>query len=269
MAAPARQIPLENPVDPFGYDPAVHDMVRPLLRFLFERYWRVEVEGIEHVPVRGPALIIANHSGAVPFDAAMIGAAVELRGRRPRLVRFLFDRFVSEMPLVGSAYAKLGAVPASYDNAVSLLRQGELVGVFPEGVAGVAKGFSRRYRLQSFRSGFVRMSVNERVPVIPVAVVGAEETYPVIAKWQRLGPLRGLLGVPYVPLTPLFPLLGPFGAIPLPSRWRMRFGAPLDFHRDLSKLELSTRTAGLLAQAVRRQIQGMLHEELAQRNTVF
>ena len=256
-------------IDPFGYDPAVHDMVRPIVRFLFERYWRVRVDGLEHVPSRGAALIVSNHSGAIPFDAAMIGAALDLGLKPPRLARFLYDRFVSDMPLVGQLYSKVGSVPASYDNAATLLRHGDLVGVFPEGVAGVAKGFARRYRLQSFRTGFVRLSLAYRVPIIPVAVVGAEETYPVIGKWQQLGPLKSLLNVPYVPVTPLFPWLGLLGAVPLPSRWHIRFGAPVTFHRDLRRLRVSSHTSALLAQNVRRQIQTMVHELLAARGSVF
>ncbi len=257
------------PADPFGYDPAVHQRVRPLLRFLFERYWRVRVDGVEHIPGRGPAILVANHSGAIPIDASMIAAAVEFRGLHPRLVRFLYDRFVEQMPLVGSFYRKVGSVPARYANAAALLARGELVGVFPEGVAGVAKGFARRYRLQPFRTGFVRLSLSARAPIIPTAVVGAEEAYPVIGRWERLGPVGRFLGVPYLPVTPLFPWFGVLGAIPLPTRWYIRFGAPVILYRDLAHLQIRTRTARMLAQDIRRQIQQMVHELLAERPSVF
>jgi len=247
----------------------MRSMVRPLLRFLYKTYWRVKVEGAEHVPRRGAALIVANHSGAIPIDAAMLTAAGEFALPKPRLVRFLFDRFVSDMPVIGDFYRRIGSVPASYENALALLHQGDLVGIFPEGVAGVAKGFSRRYRLQEFRTGFVRMSIEARVPIIPTAVVGAEEAYPVIGKWRNLGPLKQLLNVPYVPLTPLFPWLGLLGAIPLPTRWEIRFGKPIRFYDDLRHLHVRPRTAKLLAQDVRRQIQNMVHELLSERDSLF
>lgn len=255
--------------DPFGYDRAAHDLVLPLLRFFYERYWRVRVDGTEHVPAEGAALIVSNHSGAIPIDAAMLTAAMEFAVRPPRLLRFLFDRFVSDMPLVGDFYRRVGAVPATYENGLVLLRRGDLVGIFPEGVAGVAKGFARRYQLQSFRTGFVRLSLEARVPIIPVAVVGAEEAYPLIGKLRQLGPLKSLLNVPYLPVTPLFPLLGPLGAIPLPSRWEIRFGEPIRFYEDLSRLKISPRTSRLLAQDVRRRIQNMVHELLSERDGLF
>jgi 1-acyl-sn-glycerol-3-phosphate acyltransferase len=261
--------PAAPPADPFGYDPAMHERMRPLLRFLYERYWRVKVEGIENVPARGAALIVANHSGTIPIDASMLAAAMEFAAPQPRLLRFLFDRFVSAMPLVGDFYRKVGSVPASYDNALVLLRQGDLVGIFPEGVAGVAKGFARRYRLEEFRSGFVSLSLEARVPIIPAAVVGAEEAYPLIGKWKNLGPLKELLNVPYLPMTPLFPWFGLLGVIPLPSRWEIRFGEPIHFYEDLRHLDIRPRTSKLLAQDVRRQIQGMVHELLAGRDGLF
>lgn len=254
--------------DPFGYDESTHEIVRPLLSFLYHRYWRVQIDGAENVPATGAALLVSNHSGAIPIDAAMLTAAMEFALPKPRLLRFLFDRFVSSMPLVGDFYRRIGSVPASYENGLALLRRGDLVGIFPEGVAGVAKGFSHRYRLQEFRTGFVRMSLEAGVPIIPVAVVGAEEAYPLLGKWTS-GPLTRLLNVPYIPVTPLFPWLGVFGAIPLPSRWQIRFGKPIRFHEDLSHLKMRPQTVKLLAQDVRRQIQGMVHELLAERDTLF
>jgi 1-acyl-sn-glycerol-3-phosphate acyltransferase len=265
--APARRRRVER--DTFGYDPGFHARTRPFAEFFYRRYWRVRTEGLEHVPPEGPALIVGNHSGGIPFDAAMIATAVDLEHPQHRLVRFLYDRFVAEMPLVGEAYNRLGAVTASYRNAYRLLQMGHLVGVFPEGVAGVAKGIARRYSLQRFHSGFIRLSLSLRVPIVPVAVVGAEEIYPVIGKWTRLGPLKQLLNVPYVPVTPLFPLFGPLGAIPLPTRWHIRFGAPIRLYLD-DKLKGSRRsTATRLAERVRRRVQAMLHAMLAERSSIF
>ena len=258
------------PPDPFGYDPQFQARVRPYAEFFYRRYWRVQTEGLEHIPGAGPALLVGNHSGGIPLDAAMIGAAVDLEHPEHRLVRFLYDRFVAAMPLMGDFYNRLGSVIASFDNAHSLLTQGHLVGVFPEGVAGVAKGIGNRYRLQPFHTSFVRLSLRLRVPIIPTAVVGAEETYPVIGKLQRLGPLKELLNVPYLPVTPLFPLFGVLGVVPLPTRWRIRFGAPIRPYegRGTSRLP-PKRTIERLAEQTRLQIQSMLHTLLAERESIF
>jgi 1-acyl-sn-glycerol-3-phosphate acyltransferase len=269
MSAPAAAHRRRRPADPFGYDPAFHARVRPAAEFLYRRYWRVETHGLEHVPAEGPALIVGNHSGGIPFDAAMITTAVDLHHPQHRLVRFLYDRFVADMPLVGNAYNRLGAVLASYRNAYRLLQTGALVGIFPEGVAGVAKGIGQRYRVQPFHTGFVRLSLSLQVPIVPVAVVGAEEIYPVIGKWTRLGPLKDVLNVPYIPITPLFPLFGLAGALPLPTKWHIRFGPPIRLYLDPKLRPTRGQSTARLAERVRRRIQAMLHEMLAQRESLF
>jgi 1-acyl-sn-glycerol-3-phosphate acyltransferase len=167
-------------------------------------------------------------------------------------------------------YNRLGSTVASLANARRLLESGALVGIFPEGVEGVAKGIWQSYRLQRFHTGFIRLSLELRLPIIPTAVVGAEEIYPVIGKWERLGPLKQLLNVPYVPVTPLFPLFGIFGMIPLPTKWHIRFGAPIRFYTNprLTRTQTS-KTVHRLADRVRTQLQGMVHELLAERESVF
>lgn len=258
------------PPDPFGYDHEFHNKVRPFGEFLYRRYWRVQAGGIEHVPDSGAALIVANHSGGIPFDATMIGTAIDLEHPQHRLVRFLYDRFVAAMPLIGDFYNRMGSVVASSENARRLLERGDLVGIFPEGVAGVAKGIGQRYRLQPFHSGFVRLSLSLRVPIIPTAVVGAEEIYPVIGKWERLGRLKELLNVPYVPVTPLFPLFGVFGMIPLPTKWHIRFGEPIHLYEGRqAQRRLQTKTVHAMAEQVRRHVQAMVHELLAERESIF
>lgn len=256
--------------DPFGLDPALRERLRPISAFLYRRYWRVHTEGLENIPAAGAALIIANHSGAIPLDAGMIAAALDLEHPQRRPVRFLYDRFVAELPAVSGVFNRLGAAVASHENARRLLRRGDLVGIFPEGVAGIAKNIWHRYELQPFHTGFIRLSLSLRAPIIPAAVVGAEETYPVIAKWDCLGPLRKVLKVPYLPVTPLFPFCGPIGLVPLPTRWRIRFAPPIRFYTDprLCRPEHDPTTRKLAGQ-VRRQIQAMLHELLAERQSIF
>ena len=177
--------------------------------------------GEEHVPQDGPALIVANHSGAIPFDGAMLCTSVELRCERH--VRFLYDRFVENMGPISTFYRKMGGAVASRENAVELLRAGELLLLFPEGVSGVAKPFADRYHLRSFSPGFARLALALDVPIVPAAVVGAEEIYPSLAA-EGVGKM---FGIPYVPMTPFFPLLGRSGALPLPTKWFIRFGKPI------------------------------------------
>lgn len=276
MAARSLKLSLTEPGaapalrDPFGYDPEFFAKVRPIAEFLYRRYWRVRTEGLENVPHSGPALIVSNHSGGIPFDATMIAAAIDLDHPKHRLVRFLYDPFVAAMPFIGPLYNRMGSTVASSANARRLLEHGDLVGIFPEGVQGVAKGIWQRYHVQPFHTGFVRLSLQLQVPIIPAAVVGAEEIYPVIGKWERLGPLKDMLNVPYVPLTPLFPWFGFLGLIPLPTRWHIRFGPPMHlFERRTGRRAPTTKTIRGLAERVRRQVQSMLHETLAARESFF
>src|SRR5262249_32551877 len=156
---------------PFGLDVEVRELVAPAFRFLYERYWRVEVSGAQHVPAEGPVVLVANHSGALPFDGAMIVTAVDTL--RHRLVRFLYDPFVGTVSALDAFYRKVGGVMAARENAQALLRMGEAVLLFPEGISGVAKPFSERYRLRPFSPGFARLAMQFDVPVVPVAVIGA------------------------------------------------------------------------------------------------
>jgi 1-acyl-sn-glycerol-3-phosphate acyltransferase len=248
--------------DPFGFDPAFRRRVVPAFRFLHDRYWRVEVSGLHHLPATGPALLVSNHSGAIPFDGAMICTAVELG--RQRTLRFLYDRFVEHLGPVASFYRKVGGAVASRENALTLLRAGELLLLFPEGVPGVAKAFGDRYRLRGFSPGFARLALLLDVPIVPVAVVGAEEIYPVVGRVEGVGKL---LGMPYVPITPFFPLLGIFGALPLPTKWLIRFGKPI----RLPQVEGEARWQRARAEAIlmRRKVQAMVTRLKVRRRSVF
>jgi 1-acyl-sn-glycerol-3-phosphate acyltransferase len=217
----------DYPVDDFGFDTDLSDNVLlPLLRPLYQRWFRVETIGMHHVPETGGALIVANHSGTVPLDALMLSVALHDEHPQQRHLRMLGADLVFRMPVLGALARKHGGTLACNPDAERLLSDGELVGVWPEGFKGIGKPFRDRYKLQRFgRGGFVSAALRTGVPIIPCSVVGAEEIYPKIGE---LKPLARLLGAPYVPVTPLFPLLGPLGLIPLPSKWYIEFGEPVD-----------------------------------------
>jgi 1-acyl-sn-glycerol-3-phosphate acyltransferase len=248
--------------DPFGLDLAFHDRVAPLFTFLFERYWRVEAMGLHNVPSDGPILFVSNHSGALPFDGAMIVTALFKHDQR--VVRFLYDRFVTSVGPVDTFYRRVGGVPAARENALELLKRNEQVVIFPEGVSGVAKPFSDRYRLRAFSPGFARLALALDVPVVPVAVVGAEEIYPLVGRAEGIGKL---FGMPYVPITPFFPILGLLGTLPLPTKWYMKFGKPMRL--TVGDDEAKWLRARLEAMKVRRKLQAMVTRLKQRRRSVF
>ncbi len=255
-AAATSPVPMAEPgadtgPDPFGLDPAFRARALPAFRFMFERYWRTEVSGLERLPV-GRALVVANHSGAVPADAFMMATALELRaGRR---LRVLYDTFVDALPFVGDVYRRLGGVTASLPSAERLLQCGELVGLFPEGIAGVEKRCTERYCLRPFKTGTARLSLRTESPIVPVGIVGAAEAYPLIARLYRAG---RLVGIPWIPVTPTFPLCGVAGALPLPTKWVMHFGAPIlppppdGRSEDERVAELTARVRDAIAESLR------------------
>ena len=249
--------------DPFGVDEEYRRAWLRPLRFLFERYWRVDVSGIENVPLRDGVLVAANHSGAVPADAFMLAVALELHHPARRCLRVLYDKFVDVLPWIGPVYNRLGGVPSSFANAELMLRRGEALAIFPEGIAGVEKRWIDRYQLQPFRSGTARLSLATGAPIVPVAIVGAEEAYPVVARLYRVG---RLVGVPWIPVTPFFPLCGLAGAVPLPTKWRMRFCPPI--HPPAAVADTEKAVEELTAE-VRRSIAHALGEMLLTRRGVF
>lgn len=254
-------------VDDFGFDPIYEQKARRVFEFLYTRYFRVQTTGIERVPARGRCLLVANHSGTLPLDGIMLKTAVKLEHGAPRDVRWLTEDFIHHMPYLGSMMNRLGAVRACQENAERLLSNEQLVAVFPEGVKGIGKLFSERYRLQRFgRGGFIKLCLRTETPIVPVAVVGAEETNPLLF---RIEYLAKALGLPYVPVTPTFPVLGPLGLLPAPTKWQLHFGEPLDFRsygRDAADDEL---LVGKLAERVRATIQGMVDRAVGSRKSVF
>jgi 1-acyl-sn-glycerol-3-phosphate acyltransferase len=266
LDAAGRRLRGDYEEDEWGYDPSFAAAAEPLLSFLYDRWWRITATGTEHVPRDGRALLVANHAGVLPWDAAMMATALRRAGvaRDPR---FLVLDWAFGLPWVSVAIRRNGGVPASPYNALRLLQQDHLVMVFPEGAKGVGKPWSERYRLQRFgRGGFVELALRTGAPIIPCAIVGSEEIYP------KLGEIPGvakLLGAPYMPITPTFPLLGPFGAIPLPSRWRIAFGAPMDLTSLGAEAADNRATVLEVAEDVRARIQSMVYDNLIERQGAF
>jgi 1-acyl-sn-glycerol-3-phosphate acyltransferase len=221
-----RRLEGEHEEDEWGFDEDFADMVEPLFSFLYDRWWRVQIEGVERVPPHGRVLLAANHAGILPWDATMISVALLRQHPLPRHPRFLVLNWAFDLPWVSVFIRKVGGVVASPHNALRLLEQDHLVAVFPEGVKGTGKPFSERYRLRRFgRGGFVEVALRSGAPIVPVAVVGSEEIYP---KVGDLPPVARLIGAPFFPVTPTFPWLGPLGAVPLPSKWRIEFCDPIE-----------------------------------------
>ncbi|MFC6879769.1 MULTISPECIES: lysophospholipid acyltransferase family protein [Actinomadura] len=261
-----RRIAGEYEVDEFGYDPDFNAAVMlPVARALYERWFRVELLGLDNVPEKGGALLVANHSGTVPLDGLMLSVAVH--DHADRALRLLGADLVYQLPLLGHLSRKAGHTLACPADAARLLGKGELVGVFPEGFKGVGKPFADRYKLQRFgRGGFVETALRAGVPIIPCAIVGAEEIYPKIAD---LRPLARLLGLPYFPITPTFPLLGAAGLLPLPSKWMIRFGEPMPLEEYGEDAADDPMTVFNITDHVRENVQQMLYDTLLRRGPAF
>ena len=254
-------------VDEFGADRRFTESVLPFFEFLYTVWWRVETTGIERVPERGPGLIVANHSGVLPYDGVMIKLAVRHEHPARRDCRMLALDMFALLPFLAPMLAKSGAVRANPENGERLLEKGELVGVFPECVKGVGKHFRERYKLARFgRGGFVRLALRTGAPVIPCAVVGAEEIHPVLAKADWVG---RPLGLPYFPITPTFPILGPLGVVPLPSKWSIDFADPIDLRSYGPEAADDPILVNRLSEDVRTTIQGMIDGRVARRRSVW
>ncbi len=255
-------------VNEFGRDPLQAARVAPLLEFLYRRYFRVEAIGLDNVPDHGRALLVANHSGTLPYDGAMVMHAVRSEHPSRRDVRPLVEDFVFHFPYLGTFINRIGGVRACQENATRLLERDQLVVVFPEGVKGVGKLYKERYKLQRFgRGGFVKLALRTRATIVPVAIVGAEETHPMLSKvtW-----LAKSLGIPYVPITPTFPLLGPLGLLPLPAKWTIHFGEPIDLPAEYGPEAADDRIlVGRLSENVRSRIQTMIETILDERRSVL
>ena len=254
-------------VDEFGTDQGMIEIFRPFFQFLYHNYFRVEAEGISHIPIQGPAILVGNHAGVLPYDGTMVHLAVYNEHRTRRNVRFLVDDFVFRLPLLGTIVQRIGGTKASHENATRLIQKGHLLMIFPEGVKGMGKTYDYRYQLQQFgRGGFIRLALRTGAPIVPVAIIGSEEIHPIIWKSHQLAkPLH----VPFFPFSPTFPWLGPLGVVPLPSKWQIIFGEPVRFDH-LSPTNAENRELVLNeTEQIRGKIQNMIDKALAKRKSIW
>ena len=263
-----RRLSGDYTVDEFGFDEDFTEHAYlPLLRPLYRSWFRVEVRGIENIPAEGGALVVANHSGTIALDSLMTQVAVHDEHPARRHLRMLGADLVFQTPVVGDLARKSGSTLAANTDAERLLAAGELTGVWPEGFKGVGKPYSERYKLQRFgRGGFVAAALRTGAPIIPCSIVGAEEIYPILG---NLKTVARLLGAPYVPITPTFPLLGPLGLVPLPSKWIIEFGSPVETASLGPSAADDPMLVFDLTDQVRETIQQTLYALLMQRRSVF
>ncbi len=254
-------------VDDFGLDPSYEEKLRPALEFLFQKYFRVEVEGIRNIPNEGRAVIVSNHSGALPLDGVMLREAIKARHPGRNDFRWLAEDFSFYLPFLGVAMNRIGAVRACPENAERLLSREHLLAVFPEGAQGIKKLFKNRYRLQRFgRGGFVRLCLKTRSPIIPCAVIGAEETNPILYRFDNLSKL---LGLDFFPITPTFPWLGPLGLLPAPTKWKIVFGEPISLDEYGPQAAQDHVLVGQISERVRATINGLLETSLRRRKSIW
>jgi 1-acyl-sn-glycerol-3-phosphate acyltransferase len=262
-----RRLKGDYETDEWGLDWEFVEAVRPFLDFMYKVYWRVETTGIEHIPDYERALLVGNHSGQLPWDGAMIMTALLNEHPAQRLVRNLYANWFPTLPFLSAILVKMGQALGSVDNGIKLLEQDELVGVFPEGYKGVGKLFRNRYKLARFgRGGFVEMALNTQAPIIPVAIVGAEETYVTLGKSSTLARLTGF---PYFPISLRFPWLGLLGVVPFPTKWYIDFGQPIPMDDYGPDAAMNLTLVSQLTDQVRNVIQEMVNNRLEQRRAIF
>jgi 1-acyl-sn-glycerol-3-phosphate acyltransferase len=254
-------------MDEFGKVPDVETKLEALMLFLYEIYWRVDTVGLENIPNEGRTLIVSNHSGVIPFDGAMMGTAIYEFHPARRYARFLIEDWFGQLPFGTAFMNAVGQVRACQENAERLLRQEQLVGVFPEGIKGMAKGFKDRYNVARFgRGGVIRLAIRTRTPVVPCAVVGAEEIYVVLGYANWLGKIFGL---PLLPITPTFPWLGPLGVIPLPTKWYIQFGEMIRYDEYDDSALRDNVIINRLNRQLRAKVQEMVDSALRKRRSLF
>lgn len=258
-----RRVPMNlarGKTDPFGFDLETAKYAAAGAAFFHRVYFRTDVRGIERVP-HGRVLLISNHSGQLPIDGMLIGCAMFFDAEPPRFIRSMVEKWTQSLPFVGTFFQRVGQVVGVPENARRLLDQGEAVLVFPEGAAGVSKPFSRRYALARFGLGFMRLALETNTPIVPIAVVGAEEQYINLGNSRRMAKL---FSMPVFPVVPQW--FVPGGQMPLPTKYRITFGQPLHFDGDADDEDAVIEEKVAL---VRDTIQRMLDEGLEKRRGIF
>jgi 1-acyl-sn-glycerol-3-phosphate acyltransferase len=247
-------------VDPFGLDPQWAKYAIATIAFLHRRYFRTDVHGIENVPA-GRVLLIANHSGQIPIDGALIGASMFMDASPPRIVRAMVERWAVTLPFVSLLFARIGQVVGVQENAQRLLEQGEALLVFPEGSRGISKTFDQRYHLTDFGLGFMRLAIETDTPIVPIAVIGGEEQYVSVANVEALAKLFRMPAFPILPQ-----LLLPGGQFPLPTKYRIYYGEPMRFRGDPDDDDAVIEEKVWL---VRQTIQSMVNRGVKARKHIF
>jgi 1-acyl-sn-glycerol-3-phosphate acyltransferase len=245
--------------DEFGLSRDSLKIAARFARFLYRNYFRASAFGIEHIPSTGRVIFVSNHSGQLPFDGLVIGAATFLEPQQPRLVRSMVEYFVPSVPFASYLFARWGQITGTPENCRRLLAAEEAVLVFPEGARGISKPFSKRYQLADFGKGFMRLALEMQAPVIPVAVIGAEEQAPAV----NVKPLARLLRTPSFPIVPYPPFVP---LVPLPVKYRVYFGEPMHFAGDCDD---DDDVLDEKVKQVKNRIQSMIHMGLRERQHVF
>jgi 1-acyl-sn-glycerol-3-phosphate acyltransferase len=245
--------------DPFGMSRAHLRTALAFARLLYRYYFRAQSFGIEHVPATGPVILVSNHSGQLPFDGLVINAACFLEPPQPRLVRSMVEYFVPTIPFASFLFSRWGQITGTPENCRRLLAAEEVVLVFPEGAKGISKPFTQRYQLAPFGKGFMRLALETGAPIVPVAVIGAEEQAPAI----NVAPLARLFEMPAFPVVPYPPFVP---IVPLPVKYRVYFGEAMTFTGDPDDDDeaLDAKVA-----VVRDRIQVMIEAGLREREHVF
>lgn len=239
--------------DPWGFNPDAAKVALTVVRFLYEKYFRVQVDGLEHIPTKGRVLIIPNHSGQWPMDGVLTGYAVATNPHGPRMARAMIERFFPTVPWLGNLLNQVGGIIGDPINCVKLLQREEAVIVFPEGIRGSGKPYRLKYQLQRFGAGFMHLAMEHQVPIVPVGVVGCEETMPSLGS---IDPLAKMLGIPYVPIAP---------PLPLPARVVINFGEPMRFDGRIENEEQVVENV----ERVKDEIRRLIDKGLSERESVF
>jgi len=251
----------EHGYDPWGFNPRLARHAYSFGKLIY-RYFRPVVRGTENIPA-GRVLLVPNHSGQLPYDGMVVAVSCLLDADPPRIIRAMVERWVPKIPFINELFTRSGAVLGDPINCRNLLEADNAILVFPEGARGCGKTFDKRYKLEDFGRGFMRLALQTGTPIVPVAVVGAEESIPSISQAR---PLADLIGAPYVPIPLTLPLLGPLAYLPLPTRFHITFGEPMVFDGDFDD---ENEIIQEKVDEVRFAVQALVNQGLSERETIF